>query len=360
MNRRGSEFPEPAATVCPMTASSAAPESRVDPGQRGASEAARRVHLLLSTDAAYLQHVAVCLTSLLVNNPGLFFNIVIARRATEKLDEQKLRRSLARFPNHSLLFRVFTAPAGRVLPLNPRASYTVDTWTRLWVEEFFPADVDRVLYLDCDIVVVGDVSPLWNTDLGGALLGTVDIPGADRGVTHLGMRAEDGYFNAGVLLIDLKQWRETRALDTVLGYVDAYPERMTRDVDQEALNACFHDRKKRLEYKWNVVWSFFRQSLALPLPQQEIEAICREARIIHFNTHPKPWSYFCHHPRRGEYEKYLQMTEWRDFVPPDRTPLNILRKRISTLLPDNLKRFLKTFANQVANRRQPAGAASGS
>lgn len=317
------------------------------------SDAANPVHVLFGTDAQYLQHVAVCLTSILVNNPHLFFDIVIVGRATETLDEQKLQRSLARFPNHSLSFRVFSVPAGRVLPLNPRAQYTVDTWTRLWVEEFFPVEVERVLYLDGDTVVLGDISPLWDVDLDGALLGTVDIPGAQRGVGHLGLRPEDGYFNAGVLLIDLKQWRETRAMDTVLSYVDAHLEQMERDVDQEALNACFHARKKRLDHKWNVVWTFFWDPTALPLTPGELDEVYRDARIIHFNNHPKPWSYFCYHPRRTEYEKYLRMTEWRDFVPPDRTLANILRKRAGEILPDKLKELLKSIAMQVTSRRQP-------
>ncbi len=335
-----SEFLLNIATGQTATLPVTAPETCIDPAQ---SDNAAHVHLLLCTDRQYLQHVAVALTSLLVNNPHLTFDIVIARRAAEQLDEHKLRRSLARFPNHSLQVRVFAAPAGRVLPLNPLAHYTIDTWTRLWVEEFFPPEVDRVLYLDGDIVVLGDISPLWNADLGGALLGTVDIPGAQRGVTHLEMRAEDGYFNAGVLLIDLHQWRASRAIDTVLGYVDSYPERVAIDVDQEALNACFHDRRKRLDFKWNVVWSFFHEPSELPLAREEIEAIRREARIIHFNSIPKPWSYLCHHPRKAEYEKYLRMTEWRDFAPPDRTLANILRKQGSAVLPDSLKKLLKAM-----------------
>ncbi len=305
--------------------------------------AGSRVHLLLCTNSIYLQHVAVCLTSLLVNNPDLFFNIVVVGRAAEPLDEERLRRSLACFSNYSLLFREFTPPVDRLLPLNPRAHYTLDTWTRLWVAEFFPVDVNRVLYLDGDIVVVGGVASLWAIDLGGALLGVVDIPGSQRGVTTHGLRAEDGYFSAGVLLIDLDQWRKTRALDTVLDYVSAHPERLP-DVDQDALNACFHGRRRRLEYKWNVISPFFREPLALPLARAEIEAVRREARIIHFNGASKPWSYFCDHPRKAEYERYLRMTEWRDFVPPDRTPMNRLRKGISAILPENVKGFLKTIA----------------
>jgi len=357
MNLDNPDFMRPGATGEPATPAPATAEVIAARGQRDGMTA-DGVHLLLCTDARYLQHVAVCLTSLLVNNPHLFIDIVIVRRATEQLDEPKLQRSLARFPNHSLKFRVFSPPAGRLLPLNPRAHYTVDTWTRLWVEDFFPPDVDRVLYLDGDIVVVGDIAPMWNVDLGGALLGTVDIPGSQRGVTHLGLRPEDGYFNAGVLLIDLKQWRETRAMDTVLGYVDAYPELMTRDVDQEALNACFHGRRKRLDYKWNLVSSFFREAAALPFDRQEISTLCREARIIHYNSHPKPWSYFCDHPRRAEYRKYLRLTEWREFVPPDRTAINMLRKGISAVLPVKLKQFLKTTAMQVVKHRSSTGNAS--
>ncbi len=310
------------------------------------------VNTLICTNALFLQHAAVCLASLLANNPDLFFHIVVVRQASEELDEEKLRRSLARFPNQSLNFRTFTFPANLLLPLNPDAHYTIDTYTRLWVSDFFPVEAERVLYLDVDMVVVSSIGPLWNVDLDGALLGTVDIPGSDRGVTRLGMRAEDGYFNAGVLVIDLRQWRETRAGNTVLDYVRANPERVL--YDQDALNACFHDHRMRLDYRWNVISPFYREPLALPLGREEIEAVRREARIIHFNGALKPWSYFCDHPRKDEYEKYLRMTEWWDFVPADRTLLNRLRKGMSAVLPGSVKRPLKRVLAPIANRRRRA------
>src|SRR5262249_15178308 len=149
---------------------------------------------LLCTNALFLQHAAVCLTSVLINNPELFFEIVVVQRPTEALDHAKLRRTLASFPNQSLVFKTFRLHSDQVLPLNPRAHYTIDTWARLWIHDFFPEYVNRVLYLDSDIVVIGDIAPLWNEDLGGALLGTVDLPGSDRGVNHLGLNQDDGYF----------------------------------------------------------------------------------------------------------------------------------------------------------------------
>ena len=332
--------------VTPSTLPSQSPSGR---SQGGGTPEDERVHLLVCTNALYLQHAVVCLTSLLVNNPDLFFDIVIVRRPLEEIDEDKLRRSLAAFSNLSLSIREFTPPSNCALPLNPRAHYTLDNWSRLWVEEFFGAEVDRVLYLDSDLVVVGSVALLWGADLSGALLGAVDIPGSQRGIMNLGMRAEDGYFNSGVLLIDLKQWRETRALDTVLNYVAANPDRLP-DVDQDALNACFHGRRKRLEYKWNVIRPFFQEPLSLPLTRAEIETVCQEARVIHFNGNSKPWSYFCEHPRKGEYEKYLRMTEWHNFVPEDRTMLNIVRKKLSPIIPEKAKKYLRGLAAMISLR----------
>ena len=309
---------------------------------------ATTVHLLLCTNAAYLQHSAVCLASLLANNPELFFDIVIVSQVGENLDEVRLQQSMAQFSNQSLTFRAFEIPAGLLLPLNPLAHYTMDTYSRLWIGEFFPPHVSRVLYLDGDMVVVGSIAPLWNTDLGGALMAAVDIPGSDRGVTRLAMRDEDGYFNAGVLLIDLEQWRATLAGQTVIDYIRANPERVL--YDQDALNACFHNRTRRLDYRWNVIWPFFREPPTLPLEQTEIAAVCREARIIHFNGASKPWSYFCDHPRRTEYDRYLRMTEWRDFIPRDRTPLNRLRKFLSGLLPAAVKTGLKAAMAHAITR----------
>jgi lipopolysaccharide biosynthesis glycosyltransferase len=306
---------------------------------RAGTTAADSVHILMCTNALFLQHAAVCLVSLLTNNPDLFFDIVIVERVTEDLDKAKLRRSVARFPNHSLQFRKFVPPETLLLPLEPGAHYTIDTYTRLWLAEFFPENVDRVLYLDADLVVLGSIAPLWRVDLAGALMGAVDIPGSDQGVRRLGMRFEDGYFNAGVIITDLKQWRTIRAEEIVLDYIRANPERIA--YDQDALNACFRNQTKRLDYKWNVIRPFFREPLALPLERVEIEAIRRDALIIHFNGSSKPWSYFSDHPRRAEYTKYLQMTEWRDYVPPDRTPLNMVRKGLSTILPDSVKGLLK-------------------
>jgi lipopolysaccharide biosynthesis glycosyltransferase len=312
-----------------------------------AGKTGNRVHLLLCVDPVFVQHAAVCLTSVLMNNQDLFFDIVVAGRLIEASDEEKLRRSIARFSNHTFHLHRFIPPPEILLPLEPGAHQTVDTYTRFWVADFFPADVDRVLYLDGDVVVVNSLKALWNVELGGALLAAVDVPDSERVMARFGIPPDDGYFNAGVLLIDLAQWRQTRALDAALDYVKINAHLVRHD--QDALNACFHDRRRRLDYKWNAMWPFFYAPRDYgPLSPMAVDEVRRHIHIIHFNGVSKPWNYFCDHPCRGEYDKYLRMTEWRDFVPADRTFRNRLRmlsrhsrSGISAALSGDLKRFLK-------------------
>ena len=316
-------------------------------GEKPSGSQSNRVSTLLCTNVLFQQHAAVCLASLLANNKDLFFDIAIVAQPTETLDEDKIKRSLRQFSNYTLRFITFSFPPDLSLPLI--AHYTIDTYTRLWIKDFFPDSVDRVLYLDADIVVVGSIAPLWRANLDGALMGAVNIPGSDQGVRLLGLTHEDGYFNAGVLLIDLQQWRAIRAETIVIDYIRQNADRIM--YDQDALNACFHACTKRLDYKWNVIRPFYRDPSELPLQPSELEKVRREAHIIHFNGGSKPWSYFCDHPRRDEYERYLLMTAWSDYVPPDRTPLNVLRKGISAAIPTFLKDFLKTSLRHISSIR---------
>src|ERR1700727_2063790 len=109
-----------------------ATSSVIGPRRRESVTAADSVNILMCTNALFQQHAAVCLASLLANNPDLFFDIVIVGRTTEQLDENKLRRSLAGFPNHTMACRTFSPPSDLLLLLHPAGHYTIDTYTRIW------------------------------------------------------------------------------------------------------------------------------------------------------------------------------------------------------------------------------------
>jgi lipopolysaccharide biosynthesis glycosyltransferase len=294
------------------------------------------IHLLLCCDRGYAQHLCVALISLLSNNPRQTFDIIVVSREEFGTSGDRLMKSLESFQNFSIHFILFRPPSDLNLPV--RAHYSIDNYSRLWVADFFPASVERVLYLDCDLIVLGEIRGLYDSDLGGNLLGAVSIPGSTR-CELLQIPKGFGYFNSGVLVIDLRQWRETRAAAELIRYVFVNPEKLI-DADQDALNACFFSRRKPLSYIWNVISPFYFEYHPLGIDDTTVNQIRRDACIVHFNGASKPWSYMSRHPHREDYLRYLRLSAWRDFVPPDRTISNMVKKRIMGLVPEGVKRVI--------------------
>src|SRR5439155_15542090 len=118
-------------------------------------------------------------------------------------------------------------------------------------------ELQRVLYLDADTLVGGSMAALWDTALEGAPVGAVanvTEPAMQAHVTSLGVE-RGGYFNAGVLLVDLGRWREEGATAALTRFVADRPGLPW--FDQDALNAVFAKRWKRLHPRWNAMNSFW-------------------------------------------------------------------------------------------------------
>ncbi len=292
----------------------------------------------MCVNARYVQHAAVCLVSLLENNRDSSFDVVLV--STDKLTDEatKLFRSIAPYHNCVLSIRYFDKLLSVELPVTAQ-HYSIDNYTRLWVSEFFSDDVEKILYLDSDMVIVGDIGELWNTDISEWVIGAVSIPGSDR-CAPLGIPERYGYFNSGVLLVNLQRWRAERVLDRLLAYIATNSEKIV-DVDQDVLNACLYDRRLPLAYVWNVISPFFIDYYSLGISAGELRRVRRSARIIHFNGISKPWSYMCRHPRRQEYWKYLNKTEWRGYCEEDRNAINWVKKHFVSRLPEEMRKHLR-------------------
>jgi lipopolysaccharide biosynthesis glycosyltransferase len=181
------------------------------------------------------------------------------------------------------------------------------TFLRLALERVAPADCERVIYLDADLIVTGDLRDLWAIDLGGAVVaGCHDqfIKPEDFAAKWALPPATLGYFNAGVLLIDLKQVQEgklfSRALDFVLQNNPAF-------ADQDALNWALWNRWREVDPSWNV-----GRHLVLPAlhhtvkPERRLNG--RQPRIIHYTGPEKPWLKDVYHPWSWLYWQALSRT----------------------------------------------------
>jgi lipopolysaccharide biosynthesis glycosyltransferase len=209
---------------------------------------------------------------------------------TERVAKQRTAALERQVDGRARLRLLSTGDEFRALPLSCRPTLhyiTAATYLRLLLPELVPAGLDRMLYLDSDVLVVGDLAPLWKVDLGDApfaavrdaftqALGDRDgIPGAGTGHD-----AAAPYFNAGVLLMHLPVWRRLRVTERCRSYLDEYADRL-RLADQDALNLVGYGRWRQLPSAWNIM--LYLSSLPEdPVPAQDV-------RILHFVGPGKPW-----------------------------------------------------------------------
>lgn len=140
----------------------------------------------------------------------------------------------------------------RVADLPVRGPFTHAMWFRLLAPELIEAE--RVLYLDVDTLVLGDLRELWATDLAGAWVGAVTNvvqPDHRFHLGELGVAARD-YFNSGVLLLDLQALRAAGAMAEVRAAARARAE-LPGWPDQDALNLVLGPHRAALHPRWNAM-----------------------------------------------------------------------------------------------------------
>ena len=145
------------------------------------------------------------------------------------LDHETRSRILASLTERVALHWIAPERSGFVdLPLWGRM--TIATYDKLTIGRWLPESERRVLWLDCDLLVLGDLARLWETALGGnSVLATKDLfvhtVGARFGVAchqELGINPDAEYFNAGIMLIDVERWRSENIAARALAYLRQY------------------------------------------------------------------------------------------------------------------------------------------
>ena len=198
-------------------------------------------------------------------------------------------------------------------------SFDISTMGRLFVGELLPESAERVLYLDCDTVILRSLKKLWQMPFDGAVMAAAQEPTIYRQVReYLGLNADDAYYNAGVLLIDLKRWREEGIRDQVLRYYEKIAD-VSLFNDQDALNGLLKGKIRTFspEYNFFTNYRYFRyetlcgmQSAYREIPEKQFLFAKRHPAVLHFAGDERPWRAGALNFYGAAYEKYLNMTPW--------------------------------------------------
>ena len=190
------------------------------------------------------------------------------------------------------------------------------TYYRLAVPKIL--DVERFLYVDADTLSGVDVSELGRLDMGQFPAGWVPeatLAGAvDRGVAEqLGNRPDAFYFNAGVMLVNVAEWRRQKITDLAMEYLK---QNHPAFWDQSALNVVLQGNAVRLEDKFNCIANMRKNWPVLIRPDG------KTGKLVHFLDYPKPWDWLGElvHPQYALWRAVLDKTAMKDFRSWQATP----------------------------------------
>ena len=201
------------------------------------------------------------------------------------------------------------------LPLEGKEHITVATYYRLLIPFLLPEDVDKILYLDCDLVVLDSLTDFYNTDLNKTnAAAVIDMFNDDKRInTRLMYSDTAGYFNAGMLLINLKNWRNNKISEKAIQFLGEKPE-LCEAHDQDALNHALNGEYLKVSARYNMQLDFFCDFKYL-IVNEAYFADIKESRenpcIIHFTGPTKPWLKNCYHPYMILWDFFQNQTEWK-------------------------------------------------
>lgn len=278
------------------------------------------INIVFSTDQNYIVHCATAMASVIdsATSRCRFYILTdgLSKEATDLLCHVTQGRDAEVNIVHideQLFDSLPVWGEGHMLAHISRATYY-----RLCLPELLPG-VDKAIYLDCDLIVRSPLDELWNTDISGYALAAVhQISDLNRN-QPLGIPQEEGYFNAGVLLFNLRYWREHQVQQQLFDWAQKNHEKILYH-DQDILNAVLHDQTFPLSYRWNMTFEYFGASARYLAAHatgraQQLHQEClvhhaewqKHPGIIHFAAEVKPWHNRCMHPRKYDYYKYRQV-----------------------------------------------------
>lgn len=293
--------------------------------------------ILFCIDDNYWPHLSAAIASLTTSNPAGRLRIIVCSSSRSPENEQRIRivASNVEFIHYEPPPMVL--PTGRYL--------TLATYLRLFMTEYLDSSIDKVLYLDPDMIVCRDLGSLWSIDLGTGPVGAVPEPYPVP--KELGFVETDRYFNAGTLLVNLRQWRAENALEKFLSYIADNQERLFA-CDQDALNGVFRGRIKALDYAWNFHAPYADLSAEdLRITKADLRELRANPGIVHFAGPAKPWRRDYEPHYKQLYRNAISGTPWSAFSAKSESELRLrVRERLNWYFPSLCRRVRKLMGKR--------------
>lgn len=246
----------------------------------------------------YVEQLLVVLTSLIENNKKENINIYILSSDITPLSEIRLNKLISCFKNTCL--SIVKIDKTTTQHLKSTIEYiSNETYYRYLIADLLP-EIDKILYFDADIIINGNIKQLWDTDVSNYLLaGVRDLFIHDINYSEqIGIKHDDLYINAGILLMNLKEFRKQKLSKKLISATEELSGKIAYN-DQDVLNIVCHDKILEIDSIYN-----YTSRNVYDEPDK-----CTKAKIIHYTGSDKPWLVDSAHKLKYLWKKYYELAE---------------------------------------------------
>ena len=269
--------------------------------------------VFFATDKEYIPHLTTAINSLLQNNQNLHINVISQLQSKDGI--WKILRELINRHDSEIEFHL--PDKINFEDLKTPFHLKVSAYYRLLIP--YIAKSDKVIYLDSDIIINSSLDDLFNTQFyNDNYIAAVEEPGFTRHF-DLEMDNTSKYFNTGVMVINVKKWKETYLTSRVIDFVRRKPEVILFG-DQCGLNAVINGQWNTISPKFNLTSAYAYQEndhLSCSYSLKERINSRRNPTIIHYTGSLKPWHFCNDHPFKQLYWKYRNQTKYKTHFSDD-------------------------------------------
>lgn len=269
------------------------------------------INIAYCVDNNYIKYCATSLYSILsnVNRNQKLSVFILHDGSIEQQNFNKYNLIFEEFKNCKIKFIKIAKDEFADFPLN-RNYISFTTYFRLRIYDFIPSDIDKILYIDCDTIINKNIVELWKTELNENLLAAADDEGGITQIRRLRLPDTYRYFNAGVILFNVKQMRNEKIYNKFVSnyFLNRYAITLQ---DQDILNLTCVNRVKYIDLAWNSnsrLYRFNELERAYNDETAKNAAFC--PFILHFTDKDKPWQEKCKHPLKDIYYLYANAIKW--------------------------------------------------
>lgn len=248
------------------------------------------MNILVTLDSHYIKPLHVMLKSLFLNNPNEIFAIYLLHTSLKPAELRELD-AFIRFHGSTLI--VMRVAADRFADAPLVFHYTREMYFRLLAPWLLPENLDRILYLDPDILILNSVRTLYTTDIdrflyAAAYHNKLTIKNINR--IRLYPYEIDAYYNSGVLLMNLKALRREVREEDIYRFVRENRPKLVMP-DQDILNSLYARRIRRLdELYYNYDARYYSYYKRTSNGRFDMDRIINRTVVLHFCGRKKPWN----------------------------------------------------------------------